>query len=304
MQTFIIITPCLDANDYIDDTITSVVTQSGDFAIRYHVQDGGSKDGTVEKLEAWKENFTKTCYPILCKAFHFSYSSKSDCGMYEAINRGFNRNAGEISDACMMTWINAGDRLNQGALQTITSVRRAFQDTNWISGAFAQISDEGCPIAHGHASVISQRAIAAGLYDGRHIGFLQQEGVFWSYSLWSSAGGQIDPSLRLVGDYDLWRHFAAYSPCVSVNAITGLFRRHPGRLTSDISQYFAEIDRLLEGDAQTIRDNTYQQLKYLTESKDGEKMVSAGFVGPIVMWNSDDECWEMKRAILPFRPRM
>ena len=84
----------------------------------------------------------------------------------------------------------------------------------------------------------------------------------------------------------------------------GLFRRHPGRLTSNISQYFAEIDRLLEGEAQTVRDNTYQQLKYLSECTDGEKMVSAGFVGPIVMWNSDDECWEMKRAILPFRPRM
>ncbi|WP_137143672.1 hypothetical protein [Azospirillum brasilense] len=46
--------PLLDSAAFIDDTVASVLSQSGDFEIVYHVQDGGSRDGTLERLEHWQ----------------------------------------------------------------------------------------------------------------------------------------------------------------------------------------------------------------------------------------------------------
>ena len=38
--------------------------------------------------------------------------------------------------------------------------------------------------------------------------FLQQEGMFWRSSLWQAVGGAYG-AMRLAGDFDLWRRFAA-----------------------------------------------------------------------------------------------
>ena len=48
-----ITTPCLNSFETINQTIRSIVSQSGNFSIRYHIQDGGSHDGTLQKLEEW-----------------------------------------------------------------------------------------------------------------------------------------------------------------------------------------------------------------------------------------------------------
>jgi len=58
---FCIVTPCLDAARYIDETIFSVLSQAGPFRIRYHVQDGGSTDGTLEKLARWRRLIEADC---------------------------------------------------------------------------------------------------------------------------------------------------------------------------------------------------------------------------------------------------
>ncbi len=89
MQRIFILTPCLDAAHYIDDTILSVIGQVGDFAIRYHVQDGGSTDGTVNRLEYWSKQLKSAEFPNLCHGLKFSYSSGPDDGIYDAVIRGF-----------------------------------------------------------------------------------------------------------------------------------------------------------------------------------------------------------------------
>jgi glycosyltransferase involved in cell wall biosynthesis len=48
-----ITTSCFNMKETIDRIISSVLLQSGDFEIYYHVQDGGSTDGTIELLKAW-----------------------------------------------------------------------------------------------------------------------------------------------------------------------------------------------------------------------------------------------------------
>ena len=51
--TVYVVTPSFNAAAPIDRTIASVLSQAGDFRIRYHVQDGGSTDGTLERIAVW-----------------------------------------------------------------------------------------------------------------------------------------------------------------------------------------------------------------------------------------------------------
>jgi len=46
---FSIVTPVLNGEKFLDQTILSVVGQTGPFSIRYHIQDGGSNDGTLDQ---------------------------------------------------------------------------------------------------------------------------------------------------------------------------------------------------------------------------------------------------------------
>src|SRR5437868_4002347 len=53
VNVVLVVTPSLNAERYIEQTILSVAQQRGDFEIRYHVQDGGSTDATVAITQAW-----------------------------------------------------------------------------------------------------------------------------------------------------------------------------------------------------------------------------------------------------------
>src|SRR5262249_6385422 len=98
-----------------------------------------------------------------------------------------------------------------------------------------------------------RKAIAAGLFDGRHAPpFIQQEGTFWRASLWEAAGG-VDPRFRLAGDFDLWRRFAAHADLVVADSVFGCWRGRGGQLSADKAAYHAEIDGALDAAAQAKR---------------------------------------------------
>ncbi len=299
MQKFFILTPCLNATRYIDDTILSVISQIGDFSVQYHIQDGGSSDGTLDKLERWSEIVASGSCPQLRNDIRFSYSSLPDSGIYDAINNGFSHKRIHDSGDIMMTWINAGDRLEQGALQTVSRLRHTHPDISWLSGGFAQINDEGSVIASTSGGTpVSQVAMAAGLYEGRLLGFMQQEGVFWTSGLWKQSGGAINKTLKLAGDFDLWRQFSKHAPCYKVNTITGYFRRHENGLSSNIERYYKEIDTLLGDGGLAKRDRLARELYDLGDRKDGDGMIQAGFTGPVVLWDTSENTWEVKLSII------
>ena len=86
--TFHLVTPVLNGARFIDEAIFSVVTQRGPFKICYHVQDGGSTDGTLDKLEQWQKRLATRDFGSRNACVEFSYSSEPDNGMYDAVNKG------------------------------------------------------------------------------------------------------------------------------------------------------------------------------------------------------------------------
>ncbi|MFH0855113.1 MAG: glycosyltransferase family 2 protein [Candidatus Omnitrophota bacterium] len=85
-----IITVVLNAGNYLEETIKSVISQ--DYKnMEYIIIDGGSEDNTVEVINKYKE--------------HISYClSQKDNGIYEAMNKGLKAARGQY-----LNFMNAGD---------------------------------------------------------------------------------------------------------------------------------------------------------------------------------------------------
>lgn len=95
---FTIVTASYNSIRTIRETIESVIAQ--DFKDWEHwVIDGGSKDGTIDLVKE---------YP------HIKWISERDSGLYEAMNKGIVRAAGEI-----LLMLNSDDCLTPGALRMV-----------------------------------------------------------------------------------------------------------------------------------------------------------------------------------------
>lgn len=241
-STIHIVTPCMNMRSTIDRTILSVATQEGDFCIRYHVKDAGSTDGTRERLEWWAAELAGGRFPVRCEEIDFTWSDERDGGMYEAIIQGFRHTAAGEHD--WMTWINADDILMPGALAFVANVNRQFRSdqVSWLGGA-ACVSRDNHPIT-AYDRVLPRDVIRAGLCDGTHWDFFQQEGTFFRRWLWDSAKPEesIMP-MRLAGDWNLWRLFAQQASFVQWAIPLGCFTVMQGQLSaSQRERYLAEMD--------------------------------------------------------------
>ena len=240
---FNIVTPVLNGEKFLDQSILSVVSQAGPFTIRYHVQDGGSKVRTLEILAAWKSRLARD-FPVFCEGIEFSFASAPDRGVYDAVNRGFAVSAYAHADA--MTWIGSDDRFEPGAFATVDEIFRDFPDIDWLTGRTTVISEAGPMLSMPPPiTPFPRKAIAAGIFDGRFVHTcIEQEATFWRPRLWQKAGG-VDPNFRIAGDFDLWRRFARQTDLVNVDAILGCFRVRAGQLSEDVAGYRAEVDASL-----------------------------------------------------------
>lgn len=240
-----IVTPCFNSAKTISRTIASVVSQSGDFDIFYHLQDGGSKDETVPIIQRWQRLLNSGTLPISCRSISLTFDSKSDEGMYDAITQAFSQFNPEPND--WMTWINSDDFLVQGAFAYLNAINknRNLDHIEWITPGAACIAAEGYVTINGSTPrPISGYLAQLGLCDGIHWDFIQQEGTFFRHSLWRKLDIERDfRSFRFAGDWNLWRCLAHHAkPYQSTHAL-GVFNVMPGQISAaSRDKYYAEID--------------------------------------------------------------
>jgi len=240
MQRFVLVTPCLNAERFIDETIQSVVSQAGPFEIRYHVQDAGSSDRTVSLIERWDGLVRSGALPIACEKLSFSHASARDSGLYDGINRGFEHV--DLRDDDWMGWINADDILAPGALATVAQIASTLGRVHWLSGRTAHVDAGGRVTRVFGLQPSVRKYLARGLYDGRWLPLVSQEGTFWQASLWQTAG-RLDTRFKLAGDFDLWKRFAAHTDLFIVDTVLGYFRVHEQQKSNDLDAYYREVDQ-------------------------------------------------------------
>ncbi len=241
---FYIVTPCLNAKQYIDTTITNIVSQAGEIIIYYHIQDGGSTDGTLDKLYTW-DSLIKSNPPIInCKKIFFSWSSESDYGMYDAINKGFSTFS--IPDDGIMAWCNTDDIYFPYIFACLGKIFLEQPSLEYLAGAW-YFWENGAILPHRFCEgPYPQEVMRNYCCDGKMWNPPPQPSIFWKGSLWKRAGG-LDPHLRYAGDYELWGRMAHHAECVYLPIPLSMCTRHDEQLakrkpTPDGPTYY-EIER-------------------------------------------------------------
>lgn len=229
-----IVTPSLNSELTIGETIKSVLSQRGDFEIEYVVVDGGSTDKTIDIINECFDKFCGKSIDLKCEKIDVEIISGEDSGMYEAIKKGFLSSSGEI-----MAWINSDDIYLPGAFEVMVNLFKKFESIEWAKGITSYINGLSKNIIPGSFNIYNKEWIMKGYY-GPSLYFIQQDSVFWRRDLWDRAGG-IDTKFKLAGDYSLWREFAKFSELWSINYNTSCFRRIKGQKSEKIQHYWDEI---------------------------------------------------------------
>jgi glycosyltransferase involved in cell wall biosynthesis len=226
-----IVTPTLDQGRFLESALQSVLTQPVE--VEYVVVDGGSEDGTREILERYESRLA-------------AWRSEPDDGQYDALNKGFALTSGEI-----MGWLNADDFYVPGALSVVEQVFATHPQIDWLTSSIALIANEpGQIIRVLGVARFSREAFMRGFNLPRaahHSGhFVPQESTFWRRSLWERAGGRLDASVGLAGDFDLWARFYEHAELWSVRALLGVYRMQPEQKTARLfAEYVREAEEVL-----------------------------------------------------------
>jgi len=288
MPRFLVVTPTFQSEDYLDECIHSIVGQAGDFEVRYHIQDGGSTDETWAIIQRWQAALEANPGLFPCRVT-LTAEQAPDAGMYDAISKAFAHLRPRAED--VMTWLNSDDLLATGAFKAVAGCMVENPSVALCGGRTALINAETRLDHVGTPMLRSQALMAAGLYDGRRLNFIMQEGTFWTGRLWKAVGG-LDASFRLAGDWDLWRRMAEHAPYVVLDALTGFHRRRPGQLSGDIEAYHREVDRALTGEARERYDRTYKA--YQNANPDSSNFDTAAFPGLVAVVEGEERAWHLK----------
>ena len=225
-----LVTPVKNGVEYIEGAIRSVICQ-GYPNLEYIIVDGGSTDGTVDIIRKYGRNLAW-------------WVSEPDNGMYDALNKGFARSSGEI-----MGWLSATDMLHVGSLFVVASVFMRFPEVEWITGIPTHFNEWGMTVGVGRLHRWSRARFLIGANR-----YIQQESTFWRRSLWERAGGRLDASLMMAGDFELWVRFFRHAQLYSVNALIGGFRVHRSSLgLANINECHRIHDQIIRQEIQSLR---------------------------------------------------
>jgi glycosyltransferase involved in cell wall biosynthesis len=110
-----VITVCFNAAEHIDETLRSVVMQDHG-PVEHIVIDGGSTDGTQERIGRYREVIA-----------HFV--TEPDKGVYDAMNKGLRLATGEV-----IAFVNAGDMIAHRSCLSEMAAEFAKGDADAIYG--------------------------------------------------------------------------------------------------------------------------------------------------------------------------
>lgn len=217
-----IVTPAYNAERFLEECIQSVIGQTYEH-IEHIIIDGNSTDSTTDILKKYEDEY------------NLKWSSEPDNGMYHAIEKGFEQASGDI-----FAWINSDDKyLPWAAEVAVENLSRT--GVEWIIGHPSHWNEDGILISvNPIRPYFRQKWIRDGWYHGGGLGWIQQESMFWTSTLWNRKG-KFPDSINLAGDYYLWTQFAEETDLVQIGTVIAGFRQHDNQLTMNLDSYLAEL---------------------------------------------------------------
>ena len=134
---FWIVTPSYNQESWLRLCIQSIADQAEEgIEIHHHVQDAGSTDGTVDFLDE-QQRLSETLKPDV---YSFSYESVPDKGMYDAINKGWER---APADYDILAYLNCDEQYEQGALLAVSGFFNARSEVDVAMGNMVVVDVDG-----------------------------------------------------------------------------------------------------------------------------------------------------------------
>ncbi len=184
--------------------------------VQHIIQDGGSKDGSVEFLLAFMAQHPST------SNYQPSFCSEADKGMYDAINKAWGKSDGDI-----LSWLNSDEQYLPGTLSKISSFFEAHPKTDVVFGNMIIVDAEGRPIAARREIDLCKRHIANGAL------FVFSGAMFFHRRLFDRGILKFDTMYKLAGDMDLVLHLMDHGAVFRhVDEYLSLFTADGGNLTT------------------------------------------------------------------------
>jgi glycosyltransferase involved in cell wall biosynthesis len=202
--TISVITCTRNSEPWLAESIASVLKQRS-VSVEYIFVDGGSSDGTLERIRALQRPYTLI--------------ENVQGGISEAMNAGIEAARGEI-----IAHLHSDDfYLHDDVLHTVV---KAFQQYHcrWLYGRTMRCID-GRLLPEGFvAPTFSQARLLRGNFIPHPATFIARE-LIWR------AGG-FDQRLRYAMDYDLWLRLSRLTSPLALSQPLAAFREHAGSLST------------------------------------------------------------------------
>ena len=206
---FSIITAVYNNKTHIEDCIKSVISQDYE-NIEYIIIDGGSDDGTAEKI------YNAKCR-IENEMVEFKFISEKDNGIYEALNKGLRMTTGDV-----VGFLHSDDIFNNE--NVISKIAKVFEDKNTDSVysdlVYVYKNDTSSVLRYWKAGEFNYSFLKKG-WMPPHPAFFVKKNIYDKY-------GGFDTSFKIASDYEIVLRFlakhkisSAYLPEVTINMRTG-----------------------------------------------------------------------------------
>ena len=195
-----IITPSFNQAAYLEETIQSVLSQTG-VDLEYIIIDGASTDGGTDIIQKYADRLAY-------------WVSEPDQGQTDAINKGFARATGDV-----LAWLNSDDTYEPCALAEAAAYLDAHPEVGLVYGDANYIDQ--------NSHVIGKFPAAQTNYPLLRQGYVHvpQQAAFFRAKLWQQVG-PLDPSFFFAMDYDLWVRLAKVSQITYLPRMWANFRLH------------------------------------------------------------------------------
>jgi glycosyltransferase involved in cell wall biosynthesis len=128
---FSIVTPSFNQLSYLKRCVASVADQQG-VDVEHIVIDGGSTDGTVEFIRSCMAQQPST------NNYQLTFVSEADEGMYDALNKGFDRSSGDL-----FAWLNCDEQYLPGTLTAISDFFDSHSEIGLLCGDALVVDPDG-----------------------------------------------------------------------------------------------------------------------------------------------------------------
>ena len=215
-----IVTPSLNQAPFLEETVLSVLNQNY-LNLEYMIIDGGSTDGSIDIIKKYERGLSY-------------WISEKDKGMYDAINKGFERSSGEI-----MAYINSDDVYTPDTFKKIARLFSDLPQVDWITGRTGYIDERGVVTGVAVKKTYNRMLLRNGFYQSPYSYVVNQNAVFWRRRLWNTVE-EIKNGLKFAGDFFLWVKFSEHAELYFVDEVFSSFRRHSMQKSLETSLYIKE----------------------------------------------------------------